>query len=76
MKQRDIKCPNCPAMFWTERAMMFHLQNVDHDKPETEWTKINIRKPILEQLKILASADNRSVSSYLEQLIDEKIQSK
>ena len=35
----------------------------------SEYTKVNVRKDLYEQLKIKAAADSRSLTNYLEQLI-------
>jgi hypothetical protein len=33
------------------------------------FTKVNVRKDLIEQIKIKAAADNRSITNYIETLI-------
>jgi hypothetical protein len=33
------------------------------------YTKVNVRKDLVEQIKIKATADNRSITNYIETLI-------
>ena len=35
----------------------------------SNYTKVNVRKDLYEQIKIKAATDNRSLTNYLEQLI-------
>lgn len=34
-----------------------------------DYTKVNVKKELVEKLKVRAAADNRSLTNYLEQLI-------
>jgi hypothetical protein len=35
----------------------------------TQYTKVNVRKDLIEQIKIKAAADNRTITNYIETLI-------
>ena len=58
-------------MIWTQRSLDTHLEEVDHEAraAANEWTKVNVRKDLVEQIKIKAAADNRTIVNYLEVLI-------
>lgn len=38
------------------------------------FTKINIRQDLYDQLKIMAAADNRSLTNYVEQLLKRHVE--
>lgn len=71
MKQRTIQCSECPAMFWTQRSLDNHLDEVDHEARAagSEWTKVNVRKDLVAKIKIKAAAENRTITNYIETLI-------
>jgi len=71
MGQRTIQCPECPAMFWTERSRDSHLEEVDHQAKAaaSEWTKVNVRRDLVEQVKVRAATENRTITNYIETLI-------
>jgi hypothetical protein len=35
----------------------------------TQYTKVNVRKDLIEQIKIKAASDNRTITNYIETLI-------